>query len=638
MMLPSFAATIQPLEPSPRSLAHLGIGPYPLQETLEAALARPAPAGWQPTGLDRVYYLDAMAAILAVARGWQNADGAIIDPVAGRECGQTSPRFAAPGAILLAFGRMPELAEPVARAMDWSCQLLASGAAPSPDFWMRELATAYLCLAPFAEPERLARWAADLRAVVPERVYTQVDPAGTRLAELHNWTVYAAAGEVLRARAGLAPDEDVCWGDAFFAKYLAAQCGHFTACGMYRDPHDPITYDITTRLQIATALAVGGGGVLRDDLSELLRRGALTHLLFCSAEGYVPFGGRSSQFHFQEAIIAALCELEARRYAAAHPALAGAFKRQAHLSARAVARWLSLSPPRHLKNGFPPEASFGIDPYGEYSVYLLLAASFFGLAALFADDTIAEAPCPAEVGGYAVALAPAFHKVFATVGDTQVEIDTRGQAGHDATGLGRFCRTGVPIELGLSMPITAAPSYRLPEAYRSPVNLAIGPAWRCGDTWHRLAEYTEGPDAKVHADAAPEAVAVTMTYATPAGEVTEAYRLREGVLDYRVVVAGEEIEAIRLLVPLLVSDGEAESAIQVCDGVATVSYRGATLAVRYAAGLSATLDDATVANRNGLYRCLVLECPGTTISATLALTPQENAGAGAKDQERRSNR
>ncbi|MHB9025801.1 MAG: hypothetical protein ACYC7E_16810 [Armatimonadota bacterium] len=56
------------------------------------------------------------------------------------------------------------------------------------------------------------------------------------------------------------------WGDAFFDKYLPAQLGHFTEYGMYRDPNDPITYDITTRLQIAAALALGYAGPLRGDL------------------------------------------------------------------------------------------------------------------------------------------------------------------------------------------------------------------------------------------------------------------------------------------------------------------------------------------------------------------------------------
>ncbi|MHB9023889.1 MAG: hypothetical protein ACYC7E_06885 [Armatimonadota bacterium] len=196
-----------PFSPEPANLAHLGFGTYPLQAVVKTALRQPAGTGWTPTDLTRSYYLDLIEHIVRTALGWQDDRGAILDPVEKQEHGQTSPRYAAAGAVLLAFGRAPELADSIFLAMDWSCRSLALGQAASPDFWMRELATAYLCLQKVAPPARLARWAEDLRSVEPERAYTQVRPDGTNLESLHNWTVYAAAGESLRARAGLAPDD-----------------------------------------------------------------------------------------------------------------------------------------------------------------------------------------------------------------------------------------------------------------------------------------------------------------------------------------------------------------------------------------------------------------------------------------------
>ena len=98
---------------------------------------------------------------------------------------------------------------------------------------------------------------------------------------------------------------------------------------MYREPGDPITYDMTTRLQLAAALWYGYDGKLKPHLDELLRRGGITTLFFVSPDGYAPFGGRSGQFNFQEGIISALCEIEAERYKQRYPLLAGAFKRQA---------------------------------------------------------------------------------------------------------------------------------------------------------------------------------------------------------------------------------------------------------------------------------------------------------------------
>ena len=126
------------------------------------------------------------------------------------------------------------------------------------------------------------------------------------------------------------------------------------------------------------------------------------------------------------------------------------------------------SPPRHIKNSFPPETRFGCENYAKPSVYNLFTASCLGLAWQFADDSIAESPAPAEIrAGYVLEMAPAFHKIFATVGDTQIEIDTAADLHYDATGLGRFTRAGAPLELALSVPIPqAGASYQLPQQWQ----------------------------------------------------------------------------------------------------------------------------------------------------------------------------
>ena len=190
------------------------IPPQPKQETqpmsdVEAkvitALAQPQPARWKPTSLTRDRYLDLMEHILETAAAWQDDRGAIIDPVEHIEHGQTSCRFVAPGAILLSAGRGQAIRENVLRGMDYCCSRLARGQGDSPDFWMRELITAWNCLKDDVPAARRAQWDENLRAVIPEKTYRFVSPDGTKLNDLHNWAVYAAAGEAMRAQAGLAP-------------------------------------------------------------------------------------------------------------------------------------------------------------------------------------------------------------------------------------------------------------------------------------------------------------------------------------------------------------------------------------------------------------------------------------------------
>jgi hypothetical protein len=619
---------ITEFSPNVVSLAEWGIGEFPLEHQIPRLMGAEPPDGWRETGLTRHHYLDLMERIVSQAVGWQDASGAIIDPVLGREWAHTTSRFASSGAVLLHFGRMPQLREPVGRAMDWVCSRLPKGLMQAADFQMREIMTALTYLENIAEPAQVRRWSEDIAAVEPERIYTHVRPDGRNMETLANINVYAAAGEYLRARHGLAPAGPVVWGLDFCEKYLPSHLrARFTEYGMYRDPGDPITYDITTRLQLATMLAFGYEGPCRPAIAELLRRGGLTTLLFVTPDGIVPYGGRSDQFHFREIIISALCELEARRYAASDRRLAGAFKRQARLSALAVDRWLlDMRPLRHLKQGFEPSRGWGIDPYGHYSVYSLLASSFLGLAALFADDRIEERPCPAETGGFVLELPGAFNKVFANCGGTWLEIDARADLAHNATGLGSVQMAGVPTELALAMPFSANPSYRLEPEYVPWAPLAIGPAWRVRGQWRYLADQSAGLDSQLEVlEQGTHRAEFRLTYRTAAGDsVQEHYLLEAGRLQIRSNATGDgPIGAMRFHVPLIVTDGLAASQIGAEAGLVRILYRGARYTVRFDPPLDMRIDERQIGNRNGLYKVLVLQTPGDSIGATLELARPE---------------
>jgi hypothetical protein len=628
----SGAADLTLLEehPSDASACSPQFGRFPLEEEVTHVLGQKPSSPWKRTGTTRVLYLDMAETIVRTFAPLQDSSGAITDPVTGEEWGQATPRFACPGAYLLSQGRIPELRSTVERAMTSACERLAAGEAPSPDFWMRELATAYRSFQMSdTSPALLESWAMALRRVDPEKHYLQVRPDGSNLHELHNWTVYAAAGEVIREVVGLVgPDSPSVSGFAFFDKYMPAQLTHFTEYGMYRDPKDPFTYDLTTRLQISAALRAGYTGPLLGTLQELLRRGALTQLFYLSPLGMVPYGGRSSQFHFQEAIVCALCEAEAKYYAANNSALAGAFKRQAHLTAKAMRPWiLETNPFRYARNRFPIEENWGGDQYAHYSCYGLTAASFLTQAANYADDSIVERPCPAEIGGFVLHLDEAFHKVFATGAGYHVEIDTRADFHHDATGLGRVHRTGVPFLLGMHAPFTSTPKYHLPKDYWPHANASFSSYWKVPGALYRLAEMSESLTHHVQIDSChPSAIDFTVHYQWQDFQLAEAYSMSERGLRLTTSVSGGDstLETLGLQIPVLITDGG--STTEILDsgedegGLVRWRWAGEESILRFdPASVSVHWQESSFANRNGIYRLLLLETTADTLSVELSL-------------------
>jgi len=210
--------------PQRRSLASVGIGEFPLEEKVQAVLQAPAPGGWTPSGRTSADYLDVMERIVVTAQSWVDEKGAVIDPVLKTEFAQSTPRFVSPAAILLHFGRASGCAGTAFKVMDYCCEALSSGRASenSPDFWMRELATAFVAFKTVADGGRLSRWAEALGRVEAERINKVVSPDGSKLHELHNWAVYAAAGEAMRQSAGLKAAGEFLWGDAYFERYVGA--------------------------------------------------------------------------------------------------------------------------------------------------------------------------------------------------------------------------------------------------------------------------------------------------------------------------------------------------------------------------------------------------------------------------------
>ena len=150
-------------------------------------------------------------------------------------------------------------------------------------------------------------WRAAFSSVVPARDYSCQPKVGDPVA--HNWAIFGAASEQVRlwAKAG---------GDAvWMEKYVADQLRFFDTNGMYRDPHNPMFYDIVPRVQFATMLACGYDGPSCAALEATLDRSAQLTLEMQSVTGEIPYGGRSNQFLHNEILYAALCEWYAARAA-----------------------------------------------------------------------------------------------------------------------------------------------------------------------------------------------------------------------------------------------------------------------------------------------------------------------------------
>jgi hypothetical protein len=574
----------------------------------DLAAAPPPP----PTGVTRELYLDLAEHIVRASVALQDGTGRLLDPYQEGEDVFNTARYVGALGQLLSAGRCGDLVDSLVAAYENLLGRLGE-VHHSPEFWVKEMMYAHEALRDHVPGDRLEAWTEVWRGHEGRRGYNCVVRGMT-----HNFCVFAAHSEFWKQRV-------VGGGDAgLIAELLAGQRPLFTAHGLYRDPGDPMTYDLVVRQQLDLMRLLGYDGPPRGWLDEVCDRGALTGLLLQSTTGQMPFGGRSNQFHFVEAHFAALCEAQARLcHGRGDELLAGAFKRAGRRALGMVAPWvMGMTPYRQTKQGFDPARQHGLDSGGYYSVYGLLLASLCGTAYHLADESIPEALTPAEVGGYVVALWPEFHKVFATGADYHVQLDTRADPDKDATGLGRLHRAECWPELALSGSIPAAPTYTSTVA--TPCRaLALGPAWRDADgVEHRLADFSAAltaVDLRV-LEEGRDGVRFEVTYQGELGGcqvVTEVYELSSRGLRLSCRLEPVPPEAW-LVVPVIQTDGEAVADAVADPGGLTVHYRGQCYRLAARAGVVVTAEPPA-SNRNAVY--LTARVPGLEVELRLATAP-----------------
>ena len=82
---------------------------------------------------------------------------------------------------------------------------------------------------------------------------------------------------------------------------------------MYREPDEPIVYDLVPRSLFSTLLHFGYDGEYREEIDECLRKTGLLTLNMLSVNGEIPYGGRSSQFLHNDSLVTTILEYGANR-------------------------------------------------------------------------------------------------------------------------------------------------------------------------------------------------------------------------------------------------------------------------------------------------------------------------------------
>lgn len=504
------------------------------------------------------------------------------------------PRLTSNLGALLADGRLRERRDLFKRMMDICCRDAKKGMMEKEgnEFSVKELVAAIVDVerAKLFPKAVTDGWRRDIAAVDPWRCYgsrpTPGDPERS-----YNWCVFGCASEQMRLSAGMGGCRK------FVDRYVPDQMRWFDVSGMWLEPHQPIVYDMVTRLQFALILSAGYDGPGRAKLGDWLDRGVGPTLAMQSAVGEIPYGGRSNQFLHNDTLYAALCEwYAARLIKRGDRRTAARFKAAARRTVDGLRRWLAERPVRHVKNLYPRGegtrgSGIGCEAYAYFDKYMVTMGSWSTLAARFADET----PLPAveEADTAAFASTPPFHIVCLRSGDYSAQFDYNADTHYDCDGLGRLHRRGAPPQICLSTPCTEKPSYLTEKPNAGP--LAFIPV--------------------------ADAPLVFAGSGNDAGSAWANWTL--GGLDWRCrltaaglvsVLTGAGSVAMRL--PAFAFDGACET---------TVTSAGKRLAVRYR-GWTATYETdgaivdtgATCWNRNGRYR--VFEARGenaVTVSITI---------------------
>ena len=469
------------------------------------------------------------------------------------------PRLTANIGILIANGRRDNLLPIFTEMMDFCCEQIPRVKAAN-DFSVKEIVFCIMALEKRGlMPEKTEYWRSCLKTVEPIKCYNVYANKPTDVR--HNWACFTAVSEFMRQYIGL------CDSAEFIDIQIPTQLVNFEENGMYRDPNNPMVYDLVPRGLFAVMMSFGYNGKYAPEIDALLKKSGLLTLYMQSVTGEIPYGGRSSGFPHNEAHFAVVMEYEAKRYAKEGDfKLAGAIKAAISLALDSIELWLSAEPIRHIKNRFPTETKYGCEDYAYFDKYMITTASFLYAAYLVCDDGIEtgvldEAP-------RAFNLSEHFHKTFLKAGGYFAEIDTKADPHYDCSGLGRVHKKGAPSTVCLSTPCAAHPLYKLDIEAPGDVSLAAGYV-KDGITVFATGENAVYEVLSIGSDN-ESASALIKTAFADGTEQTATYRVSAEGVEISVTGAMENA----LMLPAFVFDGEKYTDISLDGSALTVSYGG----------------------------------------------------------------
>lgn len=535
------------------------------------------------------------------------------------------PRVAANLGILIAHSRMTDRRAIWLDMMDDCLKGMPEGK-PANDFSVKEIVFCLNEVKDIVPPARYAYWIDRIKAIDPYLNYSCV--ARSPEQRVGNWALFNIASEQVRFAASLAPDSTA----AYIDKQLDAQINWFDENGMYRDPHEPLIYDLVSRVQLMVAKKFGYHGKYAGRLDAMLQTAAECSLMMQSSSGQFPYGGRSGQFLWNEAIMAASFEYEAARYQTEDPIRAGMFKRAARLAVESIGRWLQMHPAKHIKNMFPYDSRFGCEGYAYYDKYMATLASFSYVAYLFSEDGIEEYPCPAEIGGYVFETSSHFHKLFASCAGYSVECDKSADYTYECSGTGRIHKRGVDTGAALSLGISKTASYCLSDLRFNPqtsaYDIAAEPPYDGNTASCCYCAAVRQPDGTVISIAdeneqtacdvriieeRPEKVAYSLTYRSPAytgfSFISELWSIDASGIHVEVNSDIGKDASLLFMLPVPESDGASHSKIErQSDGLVCCLEHARFDAFQIPGGALRFHEiEGRYRNRNGIYRLFAAE-------------------------------